>query len=138
MERYFVKSREDAPEKGPYTLDAIKKSFENQMLKGEAIVRPESGGAAQSLRELLELPTPREAGRNALTSEYTQADMDAMVRRNKSAGSANMAVGAVMIIAGLGLTAATYSASSGGGRYVIFTGLIVFGFVRLIRGASGH
>ena len=85
-----------------------------------------------------ELPTPREALRNEAAREYAEADIDAQIRRNKSASSTNMAIGVTMIIAGVGLTAATYSAASGGGRYVVFTGLIVFGFVRLIRGASGH
>jgi hypothetical protein len=45
--------------------------------------------------------------------------------------------GAVMLALGFGITALSYSAAaeSGGGRYVIATGLILVGVFRLFRGA---
>jgi len=134
-ERYFVRAKADGPEKGPYEVAAIKSSFDNGMLKGDATVRGETSGSTLTLRELLEIPSPRERIRSEAAREYASQDLDRNVMQHGTDGSTNVMIGVGMIVAGLGLTAATYSAASGGGRYVVFSGLIVFGFVRIIRGA---
>ncbi len=54
-----------------------------------------------------------------------------------ASASRDLAVGAVMLVLGLAITLASYSAassSSGGGRYLVATGAIAVGFVRLVRG----
>jgi hypothetical protein len=43
-------------------------------------------------------------------------------------------IGSVFLLGGLAVTLISYSAASGGGRYVIASGAIAFGLVRLIRG----
>jgi len=45
-----------------------------------------------------------------------------------------IARGLVMMAIGIGVTAATYSAASGGGTYIMAWGPIVYGFITLIRG----
>ena len=128
-DRYFVRSRPDGPEKGPYDIDAIRKSHENNLLKEDAIVRHENLSETHTLRELLGLgvvQTPR--------ARVTHQEDERAYQRHQSEGNSNMIVGVIMIVAGLGLTAVSFSASGGGG--VLFIGLVVFGFVRIIRGAS--
>jgi len=52
----------------------------------------------------------------------------------REAGKKNMLYGALWCIGGIGVTAATYSAASGGGRYVVTWGAIVFGAIQFVRG----
>lgn len=47
---------------------------------------------------------------------------------------ADFAIGAVLLLIGIGVTAVSMSAASGGGRYVVATGAIGVGIGRLIRG----
>ena len=51
-----------------------------------------------------------------------------------SAGKKNMLFGALWCIGGIVVTAATYSAASGGGSYVVAWGAIVFGAIQFFRG----
>ena len=55
------------------------------------------------------------------------------------AGSGNIGLGLLLIVAGLGLTAFSYAgaASKGGGNYFIYHGLVICGVVQLFRGLSG-
>jgi hypothetical protein len=139
-ERYFVKANEDAPEKGPYTLDLIKKSHERGMLKGEAICRLENGKETYPLSTLLGQPTPADASRSrggydGGMRDRTRDELEHASRQQAaSAGSANLVIGLIMVAAGIGLTFISMSAAGGGGA--IFIGLIVFGFIRMIRGAA--
>jgi len=137
-ERYFVRASEGAPEKGPYTIEAIKKSHERQMLKDDAIARAEDGTETQTLAKLLGVGVvaPRDAAHAKMVSEFAQQDAESAARREQSAGSSQMLIGVASIAAGVVLTAVTYSAASGGGRYVVFSGLVVFGIAQLIRGAA--
>ncbi|MDP6634437.1 MAG: hypothetical protein QGG42_06040 [Phycisphaerae bacterium] len=50
------------------------------------------------------------------------------------AGRRNMLYGALWCIGGIVVTAATYSAASGGGTYVVAWGAIVFGAIQFFRG----
>ena len=45
-----------------------------------------------------------------------------------------MIIGALICIVGIVVTAVTYSAATGGGRYVVAWGAIIFGGFRFIRG----
>src|SRR5262245_27258186 len=61
----------------------------------------------------------------------------------KEEGTKNMMIGGLICLVGIIITAATYSAASsgsGGGKYVVAWGAIVFGAIRFFRGlgqASG-
>jgi hypothetical protein len=49
----------------------------------------------------------------------------------------NITIGVVLIVVGLGITAASYSsASAGGGKYVVAWGAVLVGVIRLIRGLA--
>ena len=48
----------------------------------------------------------------------------------------NIVIGLIFCIGGILVTALTYSAASGGGRYVIAWGAIVFGAIQFIRGLT--
>ena len=52
------------------------------------------------------------------------------------AGGADMAIGATICVIGIVITAATYSAASGGGTYVVAWGAIIFGAVRFFKGLA--
>lgn len=54
----------------------------------------------------------------------------------RKAGRKNMLYGALWCIGGIVVTAATYSAASDGGTYVIAWGAILFGAIQFIRGLS--
>ena len=49
-------------------------------------------------------------------------------------GLRNMAIGGVICIIGILVTAVTYGAASGGGHYVIAWGAIVFGGFQFLKG----
>jgi len=55
---------------------------------------------------------------------------------NNDMAKRNMIVGGLWCVGGLVLTAATYSSasSSGGGRYAVFWGAIIFGAIQFVRG----
>jgi len=50
------------------------------------------------------------------------------------AATKNMLYGALWCIGGIIVTAVTYSSASGGGRYVIAWGAIIFGAIQFLRG----
>lgn len=52
----------------------------------------------------------------------------------KGEAGRNIVVGGLWCVGGIVVTALTYSASSGGGRYVVAWGAILFGGIQLIRG----
>ena len=52
----------------------------------------------------------------------------------REAGKKNMLYGALWCIGGIVVTAATYSAASNGGTYVVAWGAIVFGAIQFFRG----
>jgi hypothetical protein len=49
-------------------------------------------------------------------------------------GTRNIAIGGLVCLAGILVTAATYSAASGGGRYVVAWGAILFGGIQFLVG----
>ncbi len=51
-------------------------------------------------------------------------------------GFSDMVIGGLIALVGIVVTAVTYSAASGGGRYVIAWGAIVFGAIRFFKGLS--
>jgi hypothetical protein len=135
--KYFVRASADAPVKGPFTRDAIGKSLERGLMKLDAEARAEDGEEWVTLKSLFK-PEEDSKQRRREQAEYREAqtarDMQAAAERARSGGSANVAIGVVMLVAGLALTGISMSAGSRGG--VIFVGLIVFGIVRVIRGAA--
>jgi len=54
----------------------------------------------------------------------------------REAGRKNMLYGALWCIGGIIVTAATYSAASPGGTYVVAWGAILFGAIQFFRGAG--
>ena len=49
-------------------------------------------------------------------------------------GTRNMLFGALWLIGGVAITAATYSKASGGGQYIVTYGAIVFGGIQFMVG----
>lgn len=49
-------------------------------------------------------------------------------------GLRNMAIGGIICLLGVLVTAATYGAASGGGHYVVAWGAIVFGAFQFLKG----
>ena len=70
---------------------------------------------------------------DAVVEEAWQAHVGAQRTR----GLVELVVGVVMLVAGIGITAATYNAAeeAGGGTYVLTYGLIICGILGLFRGA---
>jgi len=60
--------------------------------------------------------------------------MRVIVEKTKALGKKNMLTGALWLIGGVVVTAATWSAASGGGTYIFAWGAILFGAVQLIIG----
>lgn len=54
----------------------------------------------------------------------------------KKRAQKDMLYGALWCIGGIVVTAVTYSSASGGGRYVVAWGAIIFGAVQFFRGVS--
>jgi hypothetical protein len=61
---------------------------------------------------------------------------DGVSNARRSAGQRNMLYGALWCIGGIIVTVATYSAASGGGRYFICYGAIIFGAAQFIKGLT--
>jgi hypothetical protein len=57
-------------------------------------------------------------------------------RDHRSGGGAQIAIGALFLVAGIIITAVTYGGASarGGGTYIVAYGPIAFGIVSIIRG----
>lgn len=56
---------------------------------------------------------------------------------NEESGSGDIALGLVLIVIGILITAVTYgSASSSGGTYIVAYGPIIFGVIKLFRGLA--
>ncbi len=60
-----------------------------------------------------------------------------MEKQESTSNGGEMALGAIICLVGILITVATYSASSGGGTYVVAWGAILFGAIRFIKGAAG-
>ena len=133
--KYFVRASADAPIKGPFDRDAIRKSLDRGLMKPEAEARREDDVEWVTLKTLFK-PEEDVKQRKADDAEFERAvALGNMERRHeRSAGGANVAIGLVMVIVGLALTVLSTSRAGGGG--VIFVGLVVFGIVRIIRGAA--
>lgn len=65
--------------------------------------------------------------------ENINDEIEAATRKQ---GRRDMIVGGLWCVGGLVVTIATYSASSGGGRYVVAWGAIIFGAIQFFRGLS--
>lgn len=51
-----------------------------------------------------------------------------------SGGGLEMLIGVLLFLAGGGLTTLSYQSAEPGGRFVIFTGAIIWGMVHMVRG----
>lgn len=133
--KYFVRASADAPVKGPFDRDALKKSLDRGLMKLEAEAREEDSEEWVTLKSLFK-PETDSKERRAEYREYERAvELRNMERAHERSGaSGQMGLGVAMVIAGIALTLISTSQAGGGG--VIFVGLIVFGIVRIIRGAA--
>jgi hypothetical protein len=131
--RFYVKAAADAPEKGPFTEDLLKQSIDNKLLGENALVREENGTEWVSVRAR---QTKKQNERDAMLVQFARKDAVAAERSTATASNRRVLLGAVAIVTGLLLTIVSYRGAEevGGGRYVVFTGLIVFGIVQVIRG----
>ena len=62
---------------------------------------------------------------------------DEVRKRKRSTAKGYISTGAVISVIGIVITAVSYSSASGGGRYVVAWGAIVFGIILMIRGFIG-
>ncbi len=76
-----------------------------------------------------------EAHRQHAQTRGTNQDGPFRVPSERS-GSGDMALGAIICLVGIIITAASYSSASGGGTYVVAWGAIVFGAVRFFKGMA--
>lgn len=81
--------------------------------------------------ELMEKGMPEEAV-NKIVDHVEQQIYQA--RRDRA--SKDMLYGALWCIGGTVVTVATYSAASGGGRYVVAWGAIIFGAIQFFKGLA--
>ena len=138
--KYFVRASVDAPIKGPFDRESIRKSLDRGLMKPEAEARIDDAEGAEEWVKLKVLLKPEEDAK--LRTEETMAFQRAVALQNldrahqRKEGNANLVIGAVMIGAGIILSAASISAGRSGG--LLFVGLIVFGIVRIIRGAAAR
>jgi hypothetical protein len=90
------------------------------------------GIAPKKIQELLQ-----EKGLDPELAEAIVSKVSAMHRQAKrEAANKNMLYGALWCIGGTVVTVASFSAASGGGRYVVAWGAIVFGGIQFFRGLS--
>ena len=131
-ERYWVRASPGEAEKGPYDVALVKQSFDRGLLTPNAVARDENGETTRTLRELFEA---KDLARAKEVAKLSEEDFERNYQREASKKRGGLYVGLGMIGLGIVLTFATYSAASesGGGRYIVFTGLFVVGIVRVIR-----
>lgn len=87
--------------------------------------------------------TPEEAIQSLIDKGLRRTEAEIVVNNviqqvsnaRKEKAKRNMLFGALWCVGGIIVTALTYQAASGGGRYVIAWGAILFGAVQFIRGA---
>jgi hypothetical protein len=136
-DRYVVRSSADGPEKGPYDLEQLQKSYDKGLLKAEAQARVEGGEKWIPLKDLFAPVVDRREKRRKRDDDedFERArDVERQIENERRVAQQNMYLGVGMIAGGVLLT--VVSISAGGGRGAIFIGLIVFGLVRLVRGAA--
>jgi hypothetical protein len=121
---YFVKMKEGSDERGPYALDALRSSYRKQLLGPAAMVRTTESTEWKTLRVLLE-------GEPAPKNVDTAPGRHEAWRAAPEAPNNNALIGIGMIVAGLALTAISFSA--GGSRGILFFGLVVAGAVRIFK-----
>lgn len=133
LERWFVRVSADRPEKGPYRYEALKSAFRQGRLRREASVRSEQSGAMCLLHELVEDDVLEEE-RIVRRARIEEAERAAAQQREHAGRSTGAASGVVMIVAGLGLSLLSFSTGNNGG--MLFFGLVIVGFVRVVRAQS--
>jgi len=97
----------------------------------------------QHAAELMRNGTKEQAIVNNLVEQGLDAESANVVVSNlvkarkeqkQEQGKKNMGFGALWCIGGLVVTAATYSAASNGGHYVVAWGAVVFGAIQFLQG----
>lgn len=71
-------------------------------------------------------------------SRAHRENLYAQARVARDAAVRNVWIGGLICIVGIVVTAVSYSAASGGGRYVVAWGAVIFGGFRFIRGIVGY
>ncbi len=61
---------------------------------------------------------------------------EAMQEQKRGRARKNIGFGAAWLVGGAVITAATYSAASGGGTYVVTWGAIIFGAIQMLAGLA--
>lgn len=80
-----------------------------------------------------------EQGLDAESAEAVVSNLAEMRNEQKKKhGQKNMGIGALWAIGGTAVTAATYSAASGGGTYVVTWGAIIFGVIQFFQGLAQY
>jgi hypothetical protein len=123
---YFVKVKDGADERGPYTLEALRSSFKRQLLNPSAMIRPAKTAVWMPLRKVIEAhPEPEVPP--TLESILARDERQAF----RVAPTNNVTIGFALIAAGVTLSTLSYAA--GGSHFSVFWGLVIAGIVRMIR-----
>ena len=95
----------------------------------------------QSLEAILQRFSLPEIGQDELMrwAEYRhQQNAQSELEAEEGGGSGSIVFGIILIIAGIGLTMASYSSASGGGSYTVWYGLVLYGGYLLIKGFASR
>lgn len=130
-DRYFVRSSEGAPEKGPFSPAQLVKSQENALLGKQAVVRLDGSEEWLPLRDvvasILAARAEKKAMRNSPEMEHAMAAIPSGRPPN-----ALLWLGVVVGLAGVAFTVGF--AASGESRHVWPVGMILGGVFMAVRG----
>lgn len=95
---------------------------------------------AEELRTACVEPEPEPAVAGSAASSAPPVDLEAyetdLQDRRAQQGRRDVAIGLLMLVIGISVTAVTYSNASGGGTYVVAWGAIGFGLIQFLKGLS--
>ena len=141
------------------SVEVIKKAYHKKALENH----PDRGGSEEKFRRIQEAyeriidGKAQKASKRKRVASYDNVDMrvlfknyiatKAAIRQSQdittqrasySGASLNVVIGLIELLAGIFITAASYnSASSNGGYYYVFYGLIIAGVIRIFKGFAG-
>lgn len=114
--------------------DEIEKAVEAIYAYGAALLR--EGKSPNEVEEALVAKGIERKTAEVVVDKLTRTRDTAVVADRKERGAKNMMIGGLICVVGIIITAATYSGASGGGRYVIAWGAIIFGAIRFFQGLA--
>lgn len=127
--RYFVRSGEGAPEKGPYDREQVAKSYDKGLLGATAVARAEDSEEWVPLKTLLADEVAKKKG-DAFVGRRSGGEdrVDYEALQAQRSGTGLMYTGIAVCVVGIIATMMTSGQS-------VFIGAIIGGVIMAIRGA---